>query len=205
MSMKKKIATGALLVAFGATAVTGATLAYFTDNEQAENVFTVGNVNITLTEPNWVGEGSVDAPEAYPGEALKKDPTVTNVGANPCFVRIKVTGWDALTPAGLITYRTDYVANKLGDNWEYNTDDDYFYYTEVLPVDNPDTEINEGETDALFDQIVMPTDLTNGYTGEYTLTVKAEAVQAQGAKASWADVQKMTISEIAAWFVTCQN
>ncbi len=196
MSMKKKIATGALLVAFGATAVTGATLAYFTDNDSKENVFTVGNVNIELTEPNWEGSGSKDAPEAYPGEALAKDPIVTNVGDNPCFVRVKVTGWDALAPAGAITYRTDYVDNKLGDNWSELQEDGYYYYKGVLAVD--------GVTDALFDQIVMPTDLENGDAKtEFTLNVKAEAVQAQGAKAKWADVQKMTVAEIAAWFTTC--
>lgn len=193
MSMKKKIATGALLVAFGATAVTGATLAYFTDTDQADNTFTVGNVSIDLTEPSWEGSGSVDAPEAYPGEALAKDPTVTNDGANPAFVRIAVTGWDSLTPAGNITYRTDYETGKLGTDWvEY---DGYYYYTKVLEVG--------ATTDALFDQIVIPTDVTNGYDGQYTLNVKAEAVQAQGAKASWVDVQTMTVEEIDAWFVTC--
>lgn len=194
MSMKKKIATGALLVAFGATAVTGATLAYFTDEEKAENVFTVGNVSIDLTEPNWEGDGVKDAPEAYPGEALAKDPTVTNDGKNPAFVRIAVDGWDSLAPAGDITFKTDYVTGKLGTDWvEY---DGYYYYTKVLEVG--------ATTDALFDQIVIPTDLENGDAEtEFTLNVKAEAVQAQGAKASWAAVQNMTVEEIDAWFATC--
>ena len=194
--MKKKLVTGALIAAFGAVAITGGTLAYFTDEENATNTFTVGNVDITLTEPNWAGSGSQDAPEVYPGEALAKDPTVKNDGANPCFVRIKVTGLDSLDNAGMITYRTDYKDGKLGDNWVLYTDG-YFYYNRVLEV---------GETtDALFDQIVMPTGLTNGdaETG-YDVVVKAEAVQAQGAKApNWAAVQTMTVDEIAAWFGTC--
>ncbi|MDD6143832.1 MAG: hypothetical protein PUD16_10120, partial [bacterium] len=59
------------------------------------------------------------------------------------------------------------------------------------------------KTDALFDQIVMPTGLTNGYDGNYSIVVNAEAVQAQGAKAKWDDVQTMTVAEIAAWFKTC--
>ena len=75
------------------------------------------HLDVYKRQPNWEGSGSKDAPEAYPGEALAKDPIVTNVGDNPCFVRVKVTGWDALAPAGAITYRTDYVDNKLGDNW----------------------------------------------------------------------------------------
>lgn len=194
MNLKKKLTAAALVVAFGATAVTGATLAYFTDIDQADNVFTVGNVDITLTEPNWDGQGSKDAPEAYPGEALAKDPTVTNNGKNPCFVRIKVEGWDALGANNEITYRTDYTDNKLGDNW-VKGEDGYFYYDKVLEVGDT--------TDALFDQIVVPTTVTNGYNGNYELVVKAEAVQAQGAKASYADVEKMTVEEIAAWFGTC--
>lgn len=193
--MKKKLVTGALIAAFGAVAITGGTLAYFTDNDEATNTFTVGNVDITLTEPNWVGSGSQDAPEVYPGEPLAKDPTVTNTGANPCFVRISVEGLDSLGNAGMITYRTDYEADKLGDNWVPHTDG-YFYYNKVLEVG--------ASTDALFDQIVMPTGLTNGdATTEYNVVVTAEAVQAQGAKASWAAVQTMTVEEIAAWFGTC--
>lgn len=193
--MKKKMVTICLVVALVLTAVAGGTLAYFTDTADATNTFTVGNVDITLTEPNWEGTGSNDAPEVYPGEPLAKDPTVTNDGANPCFVRIKVKGLDCLDPAGDITYRTDYVDKKLGDNWVLHTDG-YFYYNQVLAVG--------ATTDALFDQIVIPTGLTNGdaKTG-FDVDVTAEAVQAQGARASWSAVQTMTVAEIAAWFKTC--
>ena len=193
--MKKKILALCLVVALAATAIVGGTLAYFTDNANATNTFTVGNVDITLTEPNWNSSGSQDAPEVYPGEALAKDPTVTNSGVNPCFVRIKVEGLDCLGNAGMITYKTDYVPGKLGDNWVLHTDG-YFYYNKVLAVDET--------TDALFDQIVIPTGLTNGNAQtEYNVNVTAEAVQAQGAKASWSAVQAMTVPEIATWFATC--
>lgn len=195
--MKKKILSLCMVGALAATAV-GGTLAYFTDEKEATNTFTVGNVKIELTEPNWDASGSEDAPEVYPGEALKKDPTVKNIGANPCFVRISVTGWDSLAPAGDITYRTDYVADALGTDWVENEADGYFYYSKVLAA---------GETtDALFDQIVIPTDLENGDgTTKYDLVVKAEAVQAQGAKPSFSAVEAMTVEEIAAWFTTCMN
>lgn len=193
--MKKKITAIALVVCLVAVAVVGGSLAYFTDTEDATNTFTVGNVDITLTEPNWEGSGSQDAPEVYPGEPLAKDPTVKNTGANPCFVRVKVTGLDCLGNAGMITYRTDYVTDKLGDNWVKHTDG-YFYYNKVLAINET--------TDALFDQIVIPTGLTNGNaTTEFNVVVSAEAVQAQGAKASWSAVQTMTVAEIAAWFGTC--
>ena len=195
--MKKKITAIALVVCLVAVAVVGGSLAYFTDNAEKTNTFTVGNVDITLTEPNWDASGSKDALEAYPGEPLAKDPTVTNDGANPCFVRIKVEGLDCLgADAGMITYRTDYRDGKLGENWVLNTADGYFYYTKVLEAGKT--------TDALFDQIVIPTGLTNG-DGKtpYNVVVTAEAVQAQGAKGSWSAVQNMTLDEIAAWFGKC--
>lgn len=195
MKAKKKIVSLALAASLAAVAVVGSSLAYFTDEDTADNVFTVGNVSIDLTEPHWVGEGSKDAPEAYPGEALQKDPTVTNDGKNPAFVRIKVEGWNCLGEDNMITYRTDYVENKLGDKWVAGNDG-YFYYTEVLESGKA--------TDALFDQIVIPTTVTNDLSGDdYKLTVTAEAVQAQGAKASWEDVQNMAVDEIAAWFTAC--
>lgn len=206
--MKKKILVICLTLALATAAVGGATLAYFTDTTDVkENVFTVGNVDITLTEPNWDEQGSKDAPEVYPGEALAKDPTVENTGANPCFVRVQVTGLDCLADAGDITYRTDYVNDALGNGWVKHTDG-YFYHTSPLVVPGTEGESwNEGlvsKTDALFDQIVIPTGLQNGDgTTEFSVDVVAQAVQAQGAKAAWADVKAMTVEEIAAWFTVC--
>ena len=193
--MKKKIVAMCATVALAAVAIAGGSLAYFTDSDEATNEFTVGNVSIDLTEPKWDESGSEEARDVYPGEALAKDPTVTNDGNNPCFVRVSVTGFDCLGDAGLVTYRTDYVEGALGTDWVLHSDG-YYYYTKVLAV---------GETtDALFDQIVIPVGLTNG-DGEtvYEIDVKAYAVQAQGAKPSFADVQTMTVDEIAAWFTTC--
>lgn len=192
--MKKKIVSVFLVVALIAVTAAG-TLAYFTDKDEKDNVFTVGNVDIVLTEEQWDAAGKTDAPEVYPNEALAKDPVVTNNGKNPCFVRIKVTGLDSLAPAGLITYETANVSGALGEGWkEYNG---YFYYEDVLSVDE--------ETTALFDHIRMPKDLTNGYTGEYHVVVTAEAVQAQGARPSFSAVEAMKAADIAAWFTTCQN
>lgn len=202
--MKKTLLSLALAGALLLTAFGGATLAWFTDTtEVKENIFTVGNVDITLTEPNWDELGSEDAPEVYPGEALAKDPTVENTGLNPCFVRLQVTGLDVLGDAGNITYRTDYVNEKLGDGWVLHTDG-YFYYEAPLAAAGSEEEGLVSKTDALFDQIVIPTGLTNGDgQTEFSVDVVAQAVQAQGAKASWSQVKAMTVPEIAQWFATC--
>lgn len=193
--MKKKIVSLALAVCLLAIAAVG-TLAYFTDKtETKENTFTVGNVSIELTEPNWESSGKVDAPEVYAGEALAKDPTVTNDGANPCFVRVKVTGLDCLGTDKMIQYRNaSYELGKLNENW-VDGGDGYFYYTKVLDKDT--------STNPVFSSIVMPTGLTNGDAKTaYSVDVFAEAVQAQGAQPSWSAVQVMTAEQIIAWFGT---
>ena len=207
---KKKILVLAMTLSMVAILAIGGTIAYFTAEDEAVNTFTVGNVKIDLTEPKWDEQGKGEAPEAYPGEALAKDPTIENIGKNPCFVRVKVEGLDCLTGVGadMITYKTDYVEGKLGTDWVLHTDG-YFYYTKPLVVKGTEGDSwNEGlvsKTDALFDQIVIPSDVENGDAQtEYNVIVKAEAVQAQGAKApNWAAVKGMTVEEIAAWFTTC--
>lgn len=195
--MNKKVLSTVLAGALAVTAVVGGSLAYFTDKDNKVNTFTVGNVDITLTEPAWDETGSKDAEDAYPGEPLAKDPTVTNAGANPCFVRIKVEGLDQFGADNMIEYRTEYQVGELGEGWELNAEDGYFYYSKVLDLN--------GKTTPLFDSIVVPTGLTNedAKEGGYNVTVIAEAVQAQGAKPRWEDVQAMTVEEIAGWFDTC--
>ena len=195
--MKKKIIALCLCIAMIAIAVVSGTLAYFTDDDSKTNTFTVGNVSIVLNEPNWDTTGAAEALDAYPGEALAKDPTVTNDGKNPCFVRISITGLDKFVEKygqdAKIIYRTGYVDNVLGDNWELHNDG-YFYCTKVL---------QPGEsTDALFDQIVIPFALENNEPAE-GIVVNAYAVQAQGAKPSFSAVQAMTVEEIAAWMNQC--
>ena len=59
--MKKKITALCLCVALLAVAVVGASLAYFTDTDNADNTFTVGNVAIDLIEQERDGKGGLTA------------------------------------------------------------------------------------------------------------------------------------------------
>ena len=192
MKMKKVLAMALALVLAMAVGV-GATLAYLTAQDSATNIFTVGNVKIDLTEPQWDAVGEEEAKEVYGGEALAKDPIVTNTGANPCFVRVSVEGLDCLKDAGMIQYRTNGALNTLGAGWvEY---DGYYYYEGVLAA--------EKKTTALFDHIVIPVGVENGDGTEFKIVVKAYAVQAQGARPSFSAVQDMKAADIAAWFAVC--
>lgn len=203
--MKKKLLAMCLVVALAATAVIGGTLAYFTDNDAATNTFTVGNVDIELTEPNWDDHGADEADTVYPGEPLDKDPTVENIGNNPCFVRVSVSNLDQFGEKGNIVYLTNWVEGALGEGW-VDGGDGYFYWTQPLVVKGTENdEWNQGlasKTTALFDQIKMPTGLTGNEEAK-AIVVTAQAVQAQGAKApNWAAVKGMTLAEIQAWFNT---
>lgn len=169
--MKKKVFAISLTVSLLAIAALGATLAYFTDTKTVTNTFTMGNVKIALTEPNWASSGVIDGKTIYPGEALKKDPTVKNIGANPCVVRLQVTMPDGFED--LISIETDYETNKLGENWKKHSDG-YYYYMKLL-------EVNDVTT-SLFQQVRFSTTIENAENIEtaYGIVVTAHAVQAQG-------------------------
>ena len=81
--MKKKILSICLVAIIAITAIAGASLAYLTDRDSAENVFTFGNVEIQLNET------FVDN-ELIPGKKLAKEATITNTGKNDAWVWITV-------------------------------------------------------------------------------------------------------------------
>lgn len=182
MNAKKKIVSVALAASLAATAIVGGTLAYFTDTDKADNVFTVGNVDIALTEPNWEPE---DAVNMYPGEVVSKDPTVTNVGNNPCLLRVKIE-WPENVD---LDYLTDGVEYKLGENWTAR--DGVYYYQSILDPD--------ATTDALFDEIRLDPATTNGTGEEMNIVITAEAVQAEGFTGT------LTPESMADWFAACMG
>ncbi len=189
--MKKKLIVVVLAVTVIASAAIGATLAYFFDSKEATNTFTVGNVQIRLDEPAWVASGQGDAPEVYPGEPLAKDPKVTNIGANPCVVRLKVTMPTLPAGQGEVKIRTNGVIDAY-DSTNWYKDGDYYYYLKPLKGTadagkNPELGT---ETSALFDHIVMPKELTNSLSLKgYGVIVTAEAIQAQGIFPSWSTIK----------------
>ncbi|MBR2786469.1 MAG: InlB B-repeat-containing protein, partial [Clostridia bacterium] len=85
-----------ILAVIIALALTTGIFAYFTSTETATNVFTVGSVQINLTEGEvWdtASENGV-APESAqtiePGQHITKAPNIENTGKNPAYVYLKV-------------------------------------------------------------------------------------------------------------------
>ena len=76
----------------------GTTIAYFTDTETKVNVFTMGDLVIDLSEPEWdptPENGTGDGQNMYPGYTVYKNPTIKNVtsdenGDEPCYARIRI-------------------------------------------------------------------------------------------------------------------
>lgn len=99
--MKKKIVALCLVVALALTAIGGATLAYFTDNDQVNNTFTIGDLQIDLYEKTDIdGDGRLEDQEfqeyleysnIMPGDALPKQAHIRNESdKNAAYVRVAV-------------------------------------------------------------------------------------------------------------------
>lgn len=80
-------------VIIGAIAAgTGAALAYMTETDEVTNVFTVGNLDVGLREPEWNPDEG-DGVNMYPGYTVYKNPTMKNItddrnGEEPCYARM---------------------------------------------------------------------------------------------------------------------
>ena len=166
MKNSKLLVFALSLVAVAAVGV-GSTLAYFTDNEEATNVLTMGNVNIDLTEENWSGnkEGVV------PGASYEKDPPVTvKNGSSDCYVRVKLV-YDGMTEEQIAQFTDDNTADgnlDIQEGWVES--DGYYYYQNVMSA---------GKSATLFENILIPYSWGNEMVGKtVSLTVQAEAIQA---------------------------
>ena len=204
--MKKKILALCLVVVLAVTAVTGATLAYFTDTEDVTNTFTVGNIDIKLDEKDIDGNGRTEDgnqyDDMYPGVVLEKDPTVTVLkNSEDCYVRllVEVDEYEQLTKAfPQAKYGTYYGADNTfllqnlvdwNTAWEYAGFEDGVYefrYNAIVAEASTDTVLP-----ALFTQVTIPTALTNTELAELEsikIVITANAIQSAtfaNADAAW--------------------
>ena len=102
--MKKKLTLVVAFVLVFALGVAG-TFAYLTAETQSiTNTFTVGNINIELTErfntdADKDGKNDSWSNKLIPGQVYTKDPTVTvKANSEPCYLFLKVdanSSWDS--------------------------------------------------------------------------------------------------------------
>lgn len=88
--MKKKIVAICLVACLAVMAIAGASLAYFTAEDSADNVFTMKGIKIQINE---VRDENI---ELIPGLDLNKDVFVENTGTSDAYVRIHIAIPEAL-------------------------------------------------------------------------------------------------------------
>lgn len=139
---KKKIVSLCLIVCLLATAVVGGTLAYFTDTDAAENVFTTGLVDIVLKEnftqnselfPGkqnavqkevWI-ELDADSEDAYVWYTYAipaaLDSTDGSTGTNN-IIHVNAYGktWDQYWEGDYTTPSDGYIPNSINETWDHD-------------------------------------------------------------------------------------
>lgn len=177
--MKKKLVLTVLSVAMVAALAVGGTLAYLTAKTDAvTNTFTIGNIDLGLTEtPNTDtdGDGTPDAWQAkmIPGTVYSKDPTVTvTKGSEACWLFVKVE-----KSADFDTY----VNYTIGNGWTALPGVDGVYYREVSADAENDQNFNvlAGDNDHPNGVVTVKPEVTALPDGmdELSLTFTAYAVQ----------------------------
>ena len=177
--MKKKLTTVLAIVLVVALSVAG-TYAYLTDKTgPVVNTFTVGNVNIGLTE------GTGEFYKMVPGTTIKKDPKVTvKANSEACWLFVKVDK---------STNFADFLTCDMATGWT-KLEEGVFY--RQVPAGTADQDFA-----VLADnQVIVKSDVTkammDGLTDATrpTLTFTAYAIQAAGfennAAGAWAEVNK---------------
>lgn len=159
--MKKKTLALVLALTLLVAGVVGGTLAWLTDQTaEVKNTFTVGDINIDLTETNRDYK-------MVPGNTIAKDPTVTvKANSEACWLFVKVTESENLDT--FITYAIAEGWTKLQDG---------VYYREV-PASAADQTFSvlAGNTVTVKSDVTK-TMLKTAKTDAPTLTFKAYAVQ----------------------------
>lgn len=181
MKITKKNAVNVSKLAAAALAgvmVIGGASAYLTDAEVATNTFTVGKVQVDLTEPKYPGNDTDTVKNLIPNQEVAKDPTVTNTGNNNAIVFLKVKvpkasvvtanpdGTRAAEDSKVLFYLKDEndqpwtQANNFDVNWvrltnlenetNKNVDDSYTYIFGYNDVLQPGVS-----TTALFDKVQL--------------------------------------------------
>lgn len=201
--MKKKILSLCLVAVLLAIAIVGGTMAYFTDTDEVENVFTVGNVKINIieeTDPNQMDtDGNLILTQPGLKNEVKKFVYIANTGKNPAYVRVIFSIPAELDPvlnlrlANAAVSQDNsgdkpwyFASTECGVNPETGMYDYVFYLKKALqPGVTTDRLLSYVDLGSKFDWVndgAGWTDGTNVYMGtpDFKVIVYAEAIQANG-------------------------
>ena len=176
--MKKKLTTVLAIVLVVALSVAG-TYAYLTDKTaQVVNTFTVGNVNIDLTETTG------DSYKMVPSTPIHKDPKVTvKADSEACWLFVKVVKSDNFD---------DFMTYDMATGWT-KLEEGVFYRQVAASGTNQDFAVLANDTVTVKSDVTKA--MMDGLTDATrpTLTFTAYACQTAGidtAADAWAEVSK---------------
>lgn len=210
--MKKKyipFIISLIVVAFVGVAIT---VAYFTDTDKSVNVFTVGDVDITLSETkvNQNGEVSEENERVkenqyhlIPGHEYTKEPIITiTAGSEEAHIRalITLTNYKELKEIfGNDFTITDLISGLDENTWLFeketiNNDNTVTYEYRYYKTESGFVEEEEVSKDLtpIFNKVIIPGEITNQEIAKlesFEITIIAEAIQDSGfngnADAAW--------------------
>ena len=179
--MKKKTLISIIAVALVICVSIGGVLAYLTaTTNEVVNTFTVGNINLDLTETTG------NQYKMVPGQPITKDPKVTvKANSEESYVFVKVT---KSTNANF----DDYMTYDIADGWTALDGNDGVYYREVTAT-TADTDFVVIKDNTVTVKGNVTKDMMDNLSTETypKLTFKAAAVQKAGfatATDAWAEV-----------------
>ena len=169
VSIKIAALIAAIVLVIGCTA--GGTVAWLVSKPKPiVNVFTVGNINATLTETKTEFK-------IVPGVDITKDPVATvKANSENCYLFVELTegNWPTFTEKGSSTRKVKY---EIADGWTKLKDGVYY------------CEVTKKDTDQTFqvlkdNKVTVSNTLTkenaDAITGDPKLTVAVYAVQKEG-------------------------
>ena len=169
--MKKRMLTAALALCCLAVLATG-TLAYFTAEETAQNVITMGSLKMELVELDEKGEPWEDVENIVPGMEVTKEAFVKNTGTVYFYTRVKITT-RYVNEQGkkLPELNTGLVELNLSEDWKPGNDGFSYYKEPVAPGE---------ETKPLFTTVTFSTEMGNKYQNvKVIIDLDAQAVQSR--------------------------
>lgn len=172
VSIKIAALIAAIVLAIGCTA--GGTVAWLVSKPNAiTNVFTVGNINATLTE---------EAKEfkIVPGVDIFKNPVATvEAKSEDCYLFVKLTeeNWPTFTEKSSTTRKVEY---KIADEWTKLESVDGVYYHEVIKSDTADQNFPVLQGDKVTVSNTLTKEEADAIQKAPKLTVAVYAVQKEG-------------------------
>ena len=170
VSIKIAALIAAIVLAIGCTA--GGTVAWLVSKpDPIVNVFTVGDINATLTE-------TATEFKIVPGVVIAKDPVATvTANSEDCYLFVKLTeeNWPAFTEAGSSTRKVKY---EIADGWTKLKDG--VYYREVLKKDTENRAFHVLQDDQVTVSSTLTKQEANDIQKAPKLTVAVYAVQKEG-------------------------